>query len=56
MSRLAFDFNNAMAQMAGAHGFTPQEIEAAQGRIAAAHRELMPSRLAFVSCPPQRKH
>ena len=51
MSRLAFDFNNAMAQMAGAHGFTPQEIEAAQGRIAAAHKGLSTKPLGFRKLP-----
>jgi Glucose-6-phosphate isomerase len=40
MSRLVFDFNNAMTQMVGAYGFTAQEIDEARPAVNAAHKSL----------------
>ena len=51
MNRLVFDFNNAMTGMVGAHGFSAQEIKAAQGELAAAHRSLASKPLGFRKLP-----
>jgi glucose-6-phosphate isomerase len=51
MSRLAFDFNSAMAQTVGPHGFAAEEIKAAQGRIAAARERLAAKPPGFRALP-----
>ena len=51
MSRLVFDFNNAMTQMVGTYGFTFEEIEAAMGEVTEAHRALAAKPLGFRKLP-----
>jgi len=51
MSRLVFDFNNALAQNVGQHGFTPEQIKAAQGELSAAHTRLKAKPLGFRKLP-----
>ena len=51
MKKLVFDFNNALVQTVGPHGFSPKEIEAAQGELTAAHASLIKKPLGFRRLP-----
>lgn len=51
MSRLVFDFNNVLDSFSGAHGFSAQEIKAAQPMVCAAHKALMAKPLGFRKLP-----
>ncbi len=51
MDRIQFDFNNMTAAMVGAHGFTAEEIAAADGMMAKALSALQTKPLGFRKLP-----
>ncbi len=51
MSRITFDFNNVMASMVGSHGFTSEEIAAADGILKNAVEALKTKPLGFRKLP-----
>lgn len=55
MSKLIFDFNNAMAEMVGDHGFTKQEIADAEDMIRDAYHAMSSKQMGFRKLPKGQK-
>lgn len=51
MSKLIFDFNNAMAEMVGSHGFTQEEIDGAKEMLRGAHDAMNTKTMGFRGLP-----